>query len=294
MDPSGQASGGSNVAVEGENCLKEIANNYVEEEDGDNSSGDEIGVARENGVALSAHVGDGRGGRHGLVGNGTDGCRDSADESDSEGGRIEVSTDRSGEEHSGEFSEKDEENGDEEYVEEDGEEEGKEEEEGDEEEEEREEDMRDQNDGTSGRERRGLEVAENGFAKEDKRERYWGDATDGVEDAGDIQNGVEGSEKSVTESEGGPESGGSKGGPSLRRRRGRPLKSSERKSSIRGGPITPKVEEPRAVRVNRGVKRRFPGMAPSAGLVMCRLGGGSCVRCWHRWRRWSVHRGPCN
>ncbi|KAG0630847.1 hypothetical protein M758_1G207500 [Ceratodon purpureus] len=255
MDPSCQASGGSNVAVEGENCLKEIANNYVEEEDADNSSGDEIGVVRENGVTSSGHVGDGTGGRHVLVGNGTEGCRDNADYSDSEGGRIEVSTDRSGEENSGESSEKDEENGDEEYVEEEEEEEeGEEEEEEEGDTEEGEEEMRELNGEMSGRGRRGMEVAENGYAKEDNGERYSGDATDGVEDAGGMVNGVEGSEKSVTESEGGGETGGSKGGRSLRRRGGRALKA-----SIRGGPITPKLEEPRAVRVNRGVKRRFPG-----------------------------------
>ena len=82
-------------------------------------------------------------------------------------------------------------------------------------------------------------------------------------------------EKSLTESEGAPplqvvENGGGGGGvgvlllpgPTLRRRRGRPLKSNGRKtSSIRAAPITPKLEEPRAVRSNRGIKRRFPGIA---------------------------------
>ena len=35
MDPSGREScGGVNAAVEGENCLREIANNYVEEDGG--------------------------------------------------------------------------------------------------------------------------------------------------------------------------------------------------------------------------------------------------------------------
>jgi hypothetical protein len=48
-------------------------------------------------------------------------------------------------------------------------------------------------------------------------------------------------------------------GSTSRRRRGRPLKQSAQKSSIQTSPITPKLEEPRAVRSNRGIKRWFPG-----------------------------------
>ena len=79
-------------------------------------------------------------------------------------------------------------------------------------------------------------------------------------------NGVEGAEKRLTDSEDGflVETVEGQPGPTLRRRRGRPLKSNGRKASMRVAPITPKLEEPRAVRSNRGVKRRFPGMAYSS------------------------------
>ena len=248
MDPSGgESCGGVNAAVEGENCLREIANNYVEEEDGDNSSGEEqVGVARENGGAFSGRGSHGRGGRHGVVGNGTEECGESAGDS---GGPMEVSSGSSGEEHSGESSEKDGEGGDEEEV-------------------------RGGRQGTSGGGSRGTGGAGNGFANEEEGERYWGDAREELDDAGGGENGRE-----ATESEGGRGSGGAGGGPTLRRRRGRPLKSSERMASIRAAPITPKLEEPRAVRVNRGIKRRFPGIAHSprsgsgSGSVECSVGG---------------------
>lgn len=256
MDPSGQAIGGLNAAVEGENCLKEIANNYVEEEDGENSSGgEESGGAGENGIASSAQVGYGRGGRQVSVGNGTDECRDSGDDSGNDGGGIEVSSDSSGEEHSGES----EEDGDDEDEEGDEEEEEAEEEA---DEEEKGEGVRGQNHGTSDRGSRGTGAEENGFVGEHDRERCSAEAEEMDDDVGGVQNGVEAAEKSLTESEGGGQSGGTQVGRTLRRRRGRPLNPGERKSSSRAAPITPKLEEPRAVRVNRGMKRRFPGTVP--------------------------------
>jgi hypothetical protein len=278
MEPSGRASGGLNAAAEGENCLKEIANNYVEEEDGDISSGEETGVGRENGIAFPVRVGEGVGGRHVLVGNGSGECRDGADDSGGDGGRIEVSSDGSGEEHSGESSEDDEGDGEEE---EEVEVEVEEEEQEEEDEEVREEEMRRPNHGTSGGRSRGMGGTENGFAKEQNREGYSGDAEEGVGDAGGVENGVEAGEKSQSESEGDPESGGTQGGRTLRRRKGRPLKSGGQKASVRASPITPKLEEPRAVRVNRGMKRRFPGIALSPGLVVDRLVARCVIRCWH-------------
>lgn len=48
------------MVVHGENCLKHIASIYVEEDDGENSSGE------EDGVESSAEAGHGSEGRHGL------------------------------------------------------------------------------------------------------------------------------------------------------------------------------------------------------------------------------------
>jgi hypothetical protein len=38
-----------------------------------------------------------------------------------------------------------------------------------------------------------------------------------------------------------------------------PLRPNVQKMSLPDSTITPKLEEPRAVRLNRGIKRRFPG-----------------------------------
>lgn len=264
MEPSGQVSSGLDGELDGENCLKEIANNYIEDEDVDNSSGDEAGVARENGIAFSPHTGHGRDGRHVLVENGTEDFRGNADDSDSDSDddRIEVSDDSSGEEDSGESSEKSEEqDGDDDEDREEEEEKGAEE--------------RGRNHGTSARGSGGTSNTDNAIMNNSSRERgklvnnerLSGAAKrvsverEEVDTAEGIQNGLEVPEKSLTESECGPQTGGTQAGPTLRRRRGRPLKSSDRKSNIRAAPITPKLEEPRVVRVNRGVKRRFPGIA---------------------------------
>lgn len=261
MEPSGQVSSGLDGELDGENCLKEIANNYIEDEDVDNSSGDEAGVARENGIAFSRHTGHGRDGRRVLVENGTEDCRDNADDSASDGDRIEVSDDSSGEEDSGESSGKDgEQDGDDE------DDEG--------EEEEKEVGERGGNHGTPALRRGETCITDNVFMNNSSREHgklvsneRLPTAAEGmpvekeeVDTADDIQNGLEVPEKGLTESESGPQTGGTQVGPALRRRRGRPLKSSDRKSNIRAAPITPKLEEPRVVRVNRGVKRRFPGI----------------------------------
>lgn len=236
MEPSGQVSSGLDGELDGENCLKEIANNYIEDEDIDNSSGDdEIGAARENGIAFSGH------GRHVLVGNGTEDYRDqNADDSASDGDRND---DSSGEEDSGESSGKDEEQD--------------EDDDGEEEEEKEVEDSQRGNHGTAA-----PNVFMNNSSKLVGNERFSAAAkelsveNEEVDTADGIQNGLEEApEKSLTESE----TGGTQAGPALRRRRGRPLKSNDRKSNIRAAPITPKLEEPRVVRVNRGIKRRFPG-----------------------------------
>jgi len=259
MEPSGQVSSGLDGELDGENCLKEIANNYIEDEDIDNSSGDETGVARENGIAFSPHTGHGRDGRHVLIENGTEDRRDNADDSASDGDRNVVSDDSSGEEDSGESSGKDEEqDGDDEDDE--GEEVEKEVEE------------LGENHGTPAPGRGEICITDNVFMNNSSREHGKLVSNErGKEEVGTadgIQNGLEVLDKSLTESESGPQTGGTQAGPALRRRRGRPLKSSDRKSNMRAAPITPKLEEPRVVRVNRGVKRRFPGITLSPGPLM--------------------------
>lgn len=93
--------------LDGENCLKEIVNNYIEDEDVDNFSGDEVGVVRENGIVFLWYIGYGCDGRCVLVENGIEDCRDNVDDSVSDGDRIEVFDDSLGEEDFGEFLGKD-------------------------------------------------------------------------------------------------------------------------------------------------------------------------------------------
>nr|PNR43462.1 hypothetical protein PHYPA_015843 [Physcomitrium patens] len=245
MDRLDEASGGADLAVQGENCLKQIASNYVEEEDGENCSGEEEGVGRENGADSAAPGGHGGGGRHGLGESVGVEVRDSAGHSGNESERREASGESCDEEQGGGSSgEEEEEDGD------------------------------DEEEGEEGEQRHGgASVAENGFANLDERdegkaansESYSGGVEglaverENTDSAEGTRDRVDAAEKSVTQSECDPEGGGVQGGPTLRRKRGRPLKSSERQTSIRAGPITPKLEEPRSVRINRGVKRRYPG-----------------------------------
>lgn len=253
MDRLDEASGGADLAVQGENCLKQIASNYVEEEDGENCSGEEEGVGRENGADSAAPGGHGGGGRHGLGESVGVEVRDSAGHSGNESERREASGESCDEEQGGGSSgEEEEEDGD------------------------------DEEEGEEGEQRHGgASVAENGFANLDERdegkaansESYSGGVEglaverENTDSAEGTRDRVDAAEKSVTQSECDPEGGGVQGGPTLRRKRGRPLKSSERQTSIRAGPITPKLEEPRSVRINRGVKRRYPGIGPVRGLV---------------------------
>lgn len=264
MEPSGQVSSGLDGELDGENCLKEIANNYVEDEDIDNSSGDEIGVARENGIPFSQDTE----GRHVLAKNGTEDYR--GNDSASEGVRNNVSDDSSGDEDSGEESSGKDEEQDGDDEDDEGEEEAVKEVEGPE--------------GNYGSAGLGRGEPDNVFVNKSSREhgklvgneRYsaagegFSIENEEVYNAHGIENGLQVPEKSQTESESGPHIGGAQGGPALRRRRGRPLKSSDRKSNVRAAPITPKLEEPRVVRVNRGVKRRFPGtlIFPSPGSLL--------------------------
>ncbi|XP_024373546.1 uncharacterized protein [Physcomitrium patens] len=215
------------MVVHGENCLKHIASIYVEEDDGENSSGE------EDGVESSAEAGHGSEGRHGL---GESVGMEGRDDGVNDENRTEECGGSFDGVHGGGSSEE-----------------------------------RDDGAVGGGEEMHGGgNIAENGFVQHGDRhngmtaggERHSGAAEGArVEGekrgcAGGAEDGVELGEKSLSNSDCDGESGEVQDGPAVRRKRGRPSKSGEWKANMRAAP---KVEEPRAVRMNRGVKRRFPG-----------------------------------
>lgn len=217
------------MVVHGENCLKHIASIYVEEDDGENSSGE------EDGVESSAEAGHGSEGRHGL---GESVGMEGRDDGVNDENRTEECGGSFDGVHGGGSSEE-----------------------------------RDDGAVGGGEEMHGGgNIAENGFVQHGDRhngmtaggERHSGAAEGArVEGekrgcAGGAEDGVELGEKSLSNSDCDGESGEVQDGPAVRRKRGRPSKSGEWKANMRAAP---KVEEPRAVRMNRGVKRRFPGIA---------------------------------
>lgn len=247
--------------VERENSLREIANNYVEDEDLDNTSSDERGITQDRGHEMQHSLGDTRAVAFGA-------------ENGGETAHFEERTDTLSP-----SLDKEHPNDGVEILKEEGE----------------------VGIAVSPRLSHQIEVAENAnepatgpredkkqgeFSLQNKEEpssEVMGTATEKEEEeradavntgsANGFINGVEGAEKRLTDSEDGflVDTVEGQPGPTLRRRRGRPLKSNGRKASMRVAPITPKLEEPRAVRSNRGVKRRFPGMGYSSHTSCCAL-----------------------